>query len=84
MKSLSVYIITLVAGLFMISATLSAKEQKEKKPKEEKKENKKEEKKEDTVYNSSLVGGLKFRSISPAFTSGRIADIAVNPQNHSE
>ncbi len=34
--------------------------------------------------NSQLVSGLKFRSIGPAFTSGRIADIAVNPYNHSE
>ncbi len=32
----------------------------------------------------SVVGGLKFRAIGPAFTSGRIADIAVNPKNHSE
>jgi photosystem II stability/assembly factor-like uncharacterized protein len=30
------------------------------------------------------VGGLKFRSIGPAFTSGRIADFAVNPKNHNE
>ncbi len=44
----------------------------------------KEEKKEDSVYNSALVGGLKFRSIGPAFCSGRIADFAVNPNNHSE
>ncbi|MBE0665462.1 MAG: hypothetical protein IH584_06525, partial [Candidatus Aminicenantes bacterium] len=25
--------------------------------------------------------GLKFRSIGPAYTSGRIADFAVNPAN---
>lgn len=84
MKSLKVYSIALLAGLFLISATIQAKEEKEKNPKEQKKENKKEEKKEDSVYNSSLVSGLKFRSIGPAFTSGRIADIAVNPRNHSE
>ncbi len=34
--------------------------------------------------NSELVDGLKFRNIGPAFTSGRIADFAVNPTNHSE
>ncbi len=34
--------------------------------------------------NSDLVNGLKFRSIGPAFTSGRIADFAVNPENFSE
>lgn len=33
---------------------------------------------------SSTFSGLKFRSIGPAFTSGRIADFAVNPDNHSE
>jgi photosystem II stability/assembly factor-like uncharacterized protein len=30
------------------------------------------------------VTGLKFRNIGPAFTSGRIADFAVNPNNKSE
>lgn len=30
------------------------------------------------------VGGLKFRSIGPAFCSGRIADFAVNPANPAE
>jgi len=44
----------------------------------------KDKPKEDSVYNSALVGGLKFRSIGPAFCSGRIADFAVNPNNHSE
>lgn len=34
--------------------------------------------------NSGTFSGLKFRSIGPAFTSGRIADFAVNPNNHSE
>jgi len=38
----------------------------------------------DTLVNSRLVSGLKFRSIGPAFTSGRIGDFAVNPNNHSE
>ncbi len=40
-------------------------------------------KKSDTI-KSGQVSGLKFRSIGPAFTSGRIADFAVNPKNHSE
>ena len=47
----------------------------------------KEKKKEagnDTLMNSGLVGGLKFRSIGPAFNSGRIADFAVNPARPSE
>ncbi|MHC1702890.1 MAG: WD40/YVTN/BNR-like repeat-containing protein [Tenuifilaceae bacterium] len=38
----------------------------------------------DSLVNSSLVSGLKFRNIGPAFTSGRISDFAVNPKNHSE
>lgn len=34
--------------------------------------------------NSSTFSGLKFRNIGPAFSSGRIADFAVNPKDHSE
>jgi len=33
---------------------------------------------------SSKLSGLKFRSIGPALTSGRIADFAVNPENFNE
>ncbi len=33
---------------------------------------------------SSTFSGLSFRSIGPAWCSGRISDFAVNPQNHSE
>ncbi|MEZ5083783.1 MAG: hypothetical protein R2750_10085 [Bacteroidales bacterium] len=47
------------------------------------KKGKEDEKKSDTI-KSGDVSGLKFRSIGPAFTSGRIADFAVNPYNHSE
>jgi photosystem II stability/assembly factor-like uncharacterized protein len=43
----------------------------------------KEEPKKDPVSGSTF-SALKFRSIGPAFTSGRIADIAVNPKNFSE
>ncbi len=42
-----------------------------------------QEKEKDTTKNSQLAG-LKFRSIGPAFASGRVADFAVNPNNHSE
>lgn len=34
--------------------------------------------------NSALFSELSFRSVGPAITSGRIADLAVNPMNHSE
>ena len=33
---------------------------------------------------SSDLSGLKFRSVGPAFMSGRIADIAINPNNENE
>lgn len=36
------------------------------------------------TLKSSTFNGLKFRSIGPAFTSGRIADFAVNPQKPEE
>jgi len=38
----------------------------------------------DTLITSSLVNGLKFRSIGPAWASGRIGDFAVNPENPKE
>ena len=37
--------------------------------------------KKEPTFKSDLFSGLKFRSIGPAFTSGRIADFAVNPAN---
>ena len=37
-----------------------------------------------TALEEANLSGLKFRSIGPALTSGRIADIAVNPNNFSE
>lgn len=43
---------------------------------------KKTVKKEETL-KSSIFNGLKWRSIGPAFTSGRIADFAVEPGNPS-
>ncbi|MBL7817028.1 MAG: glycosyl hydrolase [Saprospiraceae bacterium] len=40
--------------------------------------------KKDPAQESSTYSGLKFRSIGPATTSGRVVDIAVNPQNINE
>ena len=48
----------------------------------QKKKNKEEEKTEG--IDSKLLSGLKWRSIGPALTSGRVADFAVNPDNQSE
>ena len=36
------------------------------------------------AFQSSLFSGIKFRSIGPALVSGRIVDLAVNPNNKSE
>lgn len=36
------------------------------------------------TLRSATFSGLKWRGIGPAFTSGRIAAIAVNPNNHAE
>ena len=41
-------------------------------------------KKDHQTFDSKIFKGLKFRSIGPAYTSGRIADFAVNPANPKE
>ncbi len=38
---------------------------------------------DDGLLSKSTVSGLKFRLVGPASTSGRIADIAVHPDNHN-
>jgi len=45
---------------------------------------KKDTKSDNDTIKSGTVSGLKWRSIGPALTSGRIADFAVNPCNPSE
>lgn len=37
----------------------------------------------DPMDTVSLFGGLKFRNIGPAFASGRIADIAIHPEDEN-
>lgn len=39
---------------------------------------------QEVKLESSTVSGLKFRSVGPALTSGRVVDIAVNANDHSE
>jgi photosystem II stability/assembly factor-like uncharacterized protein len=71
---------SLTIGIFLVAFSLSippAIGQKEKKDKD------KENVVSDTIKPGD-IGGLSFRSIGPALTSGRIADFAVNPANHSE
>ncbi|HAF28733.1 MAG TPA: glycosyl hydrolase [Bacteroidales bacterium] len=45
---------------------------------------KEEPKKEEDPINSGILSGLKFRSLGPAYASGRIADFAVDPNNPTE
>ena len=52
-------------------------------PRKKKKEDKEEAPKA-WELDKSMVGMLKFRSIGPAAYSGRISDLAVNPNNTSE
>lgn len=42
-----------------------------------------ETKSKDTIP-TDIFGGLKFRSIGPAITSGRVVDFAVNPKDNSQ
>ena len=39
--------------------------------------------KEDTLITSKLLSGLKFRNIGPALMSGRVSDIAIDPENEN-
>ena len=48
------------------------------------KDNKEDKEKSEGPWSAGTFTGLKFRSIGPAFTSGRISDFAVNPKDHSE
>ena len=45
---------------------------------------KKKKSEEKTALAEANLSGLKFRSLGPALTSGRISDIAVNPTNFNE
>jgi hypothetical protein len=65
-------LLPLILSLFMVIG-LSAQ-----------KKDKSESEEEKPRYEASAYSGLKFRSIGPALTSGRIADIAVNPAKPHE
>ncbi|MCA1741430.1 MAG: hypothetical protein LC630_02950, partial [Bacteroidales bacterium] len=73
-KILTLVLVIVLAGSFSLSA--------------QKKETKKEEKESANQIkpsvSSSLFSGITFRSVGPAWASGRIADLAVNPSDHSE
>ncbi|MCH9029263.1 MAG: hypothetical protein IH819_06520, partial [Bacteroidetes bacterium] len=38
----------------------------------------------DTLFSDKTFSGLKLRSIGPALMSGRIADIAINPNDPNQ
>ena len=43
-----------------------------------------QEAEEEKVMSAGSFGGLKFRSVGPALMSGRVGDLAVNPNRHAE
>jgi len=63
--------------LTLLAFTFSAQAQKKKK------DEKDEEKTEKHYLDTLSMSGLAFRSVGPAITSGRIADVAVHPKDHS-
>lgn len=69
--------------VFSLTCTFNTFSQK-KSDKSNTKNNSSSDSKKDELYASSTFSALKFRSIGPAVTSGRISDFAVNPNNHSE
>jgi photosystem II stability/assembly factor-like uncharacterized protein len=71
LRSHSGFLLLVLISLFLVTPCMAQK----KKAEEEKKESK---------IPEGAFSGLQWRSIGPAFTSGRIADFAFNPANRSE
>lgn len=76
LKTFQLFTLTLLFTVISLSGIMAQK--KGKKDKDDEKTEQKEK-----HYLDTLSIGLKFRSIGPALTSGRIADIAVHPDNRS-
>lgn len=74
MKHKSWFPACLLAIIFMLQVIPSNAQKRKKKDSEEKK----------FELSSKMLSTLKFRSIGPAAYSGRISDLAVNPENTSE
>jgi photosystem II stability/assembly factor-like uncharacterized protein len=82
-RSLKLLAFTFFTILFLLPAQdLDA--QRRKKKKEDDKMEEKEEAPKAWELNDQMTKMLKFRSIGPAAYSGRISDLAVNPNDHSE
>ena len=74
----SLVISSLIGIMLMVSTPILA--QKSKPAKEDKASASKKEVK--SGFDTLAISGLKFRSIGPALTSGRISEFAVDPTNH--
>ena len=73
----------LLASLFLLVTSNTLLAQNRKKKKEATSTEATQEKEKD-LFNAGTFSGLKWRAIGPATTSGRVGDIAVNPQKPSE
>ena len=61
----------LIAFLFLITTTVSVSQKKDKGTDT------------DTLLTDKIFKGLKFRNIGPAMMSGRVSDIAIDPENEN-
>ena len=73
-----------IALALLLAGSVSLWAQKKDVNKEAKKDAKESENKIKPSVSPSLYSGISFRSAGPAWASGRIAHLAVNPSNHSE
>ena len=79
-------ILVFILGFLICMNPIDAQKKKEIAKEPEKKEKEKKEKepeKNEKGLTSSTFSGLSFRSIGPAWASGRISDFAVNPKKFS-
>jgi len=65
-----IYMRNLLFVLFILTSTFAVSAEKDEKPK--------------PGLNEASLKGLQWRSVGPAMTAGRIADIAVNPQDRNQ
>ncbi|HQW27081.1 MAG TPA: glycosyl hydrolase, partial [Saprospiraceae bacterium] len=68
--------------IFLLTALLPGNAVLAQKPKSDKESKSTATKPIKTGFDTVGISGLKFRSIGPALTSGRISEIAVDPVNH--
>ncbi|MEE8585864.1 MAG: glycosyl hydrolase, partial [Acidobacteriota bacterium] len=73
-----------VQGSALLGAMAQESQEQEEEKDEDEDEDEDEEEEEGPPLYKLKMPGLKFRSIGPALTSGRISDFAVNPDNPSE